>query len=198
MSAVLAFIGNIDIVEVLLIGGVALLVFGKDLPRVLIRGLAHLTRLRRQLNDLWRQAGIEEELRKMRREVEQDMPSPKALWREELDRTRAAASQIRESIDPRPALEAAARDVEEAAARGEGPVPIAGEDVLGPDFGALEIEPNDGIPEGDLDPNSHYAQTDGAQMDGPDGEWDEPDALEDRREPTGDQGSDSIGDTPST
>ncbi len=149
MSGVLAFIGNIDSFELVLIAGVALLVFGKDLPRVIIRGLAHLTRLRRQLNDLWRQAGIEEELRKMRHEVEKDMPNPRSAWREELDRARAATAEIRREADPRAAIEGAmnpddpAQEGQEAGLAGQ-----AGDD-----------DPGDFC--GDEDPNAPYEDRDG-------------------------------------
>ena len=43
----LALIGNLDVLEVLVIVGVAIIVFGKRLPEVSMRGAAHLMKLRR-------------------------------------------------------------------------------------------------------------------------------------------------------
>jgi len=71
---VLAIFGDFAFTELLLVAAVALMVFGKRLPEVAVRAAAHLTRLRRSLTEMWREAGIEEELRKVRRDVERTMP----------------------------------------------------------------------------------------------------------------------------
>ena len=70
----LAIFGDFAFTELLLVAAVALMVFGKRLPEVAVRAAAHLTRLRRSLTEMWREAGIEEELRKVRRDVERTMP----------------------------------------------------------------------------------------------------------------------------
>jgi len=81
----IALIGNFDVMELLLIGSVALLVFGKRLPEVAVRGAAQLVRLRRSVTRMWREAGLEEELRRVRREIDREtstLPSAGDLARE--------------------------------------------------------------------------------------------------------------------
>lgn len=70
----LAIFGDFAFTELLLVAVVALMVFGRRLPEVAVRAAAHLTRLRRSLTQMWREAGIEDELRKVRRDVERTMP----------------------------------------------------------------------------------------------------------------------------
>ena len=62
----IALIGNLHLLEVLSIAGAALLVFGKRLPEVAVRGAGQLVRLRRSVMRMWREAGLEEELRRVR------------------------------------------------------------------------------------------------------------------------------------
>ena len=49
------------------------MIFGKRLPEVAMRAAAHIVRLRRSLGQLWREAGLEQELRRVRRDVERDV-----------------------------------------------------------------------------------------------------------------------------
>ena len=70
----LAIFGDFAFTELLLVAVVALMVFGRRLPEVAVRAAAHLARLRRSLTQMWREAGIEDELRKVRRDVERTMP----------------------------------------------------------------------------------------------------------------------------
>ena len=72
-----ALIGNFDFTELLLIAVVALMAFGKNLPQVAMRGAVHLARARRALSDMWREAGLEDELRKVRRDVEREASVPR-------------------------------------------------------------------------------------------------------------------------
>ena len=67
----LAFIGNLDFLEILVITAAAIMVFGKNLPKVAMRGAAQLMKLRREVTRMWREAGLEEELRKVRRDLDQ-------------------------------------------------------------------------------------------------------------------------------
>ena len=66
----LALFGNLNLMELVVIAGVALLVFGGRLPEVLIRGARHVGKLRRSLEKIWREAGIEQEMRDLRREID--------------------------------------------------------------------------------------------------------------------------------
>jgi len=78
---VLAFIGNLSPLEIVVIGVVAILVFGKRLPEVAGRVLYHLRRLRQSMYDLRRETGIDQEIRNVERSMR------KAAWEAE---TRAA------------------------------------------------------------------------------------------------------------
>ena len=69
----LAFL-NLGLTEMLLILVVAILVFGRNLPTVAVQAAATVQKMRRSLVDLRREAGIDEELRRARREFEQAVP----------------------------------------------------------------------------------------------------------------------------
>ena len=60
--------------EIGLILVVAILVFGRDLPSAAVQAAATLQKLRRSLADMRRETGIDEELRRARREFEQAVP----------------------------------------------------------------------------------------------------------------------------
>ena len=70
----LALIGNLDVLEVVLIFTVAIIVFGKNLPQVALRGAGYLMKVRKEVTRMWREAGLEEELRKVRRDLENEVP----------------------------------------------------------------------------------------------------------------------------
>ena len=83
----LALLGNFDFTELLVIGVGALLVFGRRLPEVAMRAAAQIVRLRRAVSQMWREAGIEDELRRVRREIEAEVPpvrSPQKFVRDTL------------------------------------------------------------------------------------------------------------------
>jgi Sec-independent protein translocase protein TatA len=69
----LAFL-NLGLTEMLLILVVAILVFGRNLPGVAVQAAATVQKMRRSLVDLRREAGIDDELRRARREFEQAVP----------------------------------------------------------------------------------------------------------------------------
>lgn len=82
----LALIGNLDFLEILVIAAVAIMVFGRELPKVAMRGAAHLMKLRREVSRMWREAGLEEELRKVRRDLDklpEQLPTADELIRYE-------------------------------------------------------------------------------------------------------------------
>jgi Sec-independent protein translocase protein TatA len=114
---VLAIFGDFAFTELLLVAAVALMVFGKRLPEVAVRAAAHLTRLRRSLTQMWREAGIEDELRKVRREVESTMPdlrNPRKMVR---DMGRGYLDTIDAQSEPVSGDAATAEDVGEDAAQ---------------------------------------------------------------------------------
>ena len=65
---------NLGMFEIGLILVVAVLVFGRDLPSAAVQAAATLQKLRRALADMRRETGIDEELRRARREFEQAVP----------------------------------------------------------------------------------------------------------------------------
>ncbi len=68
----LALIGNINLLELGVVLVVALMIFGRNLPEVAMRGAAHLMRLRKTVAKMWREAGLEDELRRVRRDIERE------------------------------------------------------------------------------------------------------------------------------
>lgn len=78
-----ALLFNLDLSEIAIILIGAILVFGRNLPQVAMRGAAQFVKLRRQLMQVWREAGFEEELRKAQRELEASVPKlppPKSFF----------------------------------------------------------------------------------------------------------------------
>ena len=56
----------------------AVMIFGKNLPEVAVKAAAQFVRLRRAVTKMWREAGIDEEIRRVQREVDRaklDLPS---------------------------------------------------------------------------------------------------------------------------
>ncbi len=91
-----ALIGNFDLAELGVVLLAAILFFGRRLPEVAMRTAAHVARLRRQLLKMWREAGLEDELRRVRDEVERDMPDPRL----HID----PIGDLRRTIEPRAAV----------------------------------------------------------------------------------------------
>jgi Sec-independent protein translocase protein TatA len=69
---VLGLFGNLDLVELVVIAGGAILVFGRSLPQVTMRGVTQVMKLRRAVTQMWRDAGIEDELRRVRWDLERE------------------------------------------------------------------------------------------------------------------------------
>ncbi len=87
MAAVLALFDNLSLPEMLVVLVVALLVFGRRLPEVAVRAAAQLVKARRALTEMWRQTGIDDELRKVRRDIDAEqrrITSKIPDWRKEL------------------------------------------------------------------------------------------------------------------
>ena len=65
----LALIGNLAPWELVVIAVVAVIVFGKSLPQVAARAYMQLRRLRRSMEELRRESGIDQELRSIERSM---------------------------------------------------------------------------------------------------------------------------------
>ena len=71
----MALLGNLDFMEIVIIGAGALMIFGKRLPEVAVRLATQVAKLRRSVTQVWRDAGMEEELRKVKRTIEHELPN---------------------------------------------------------------------------------------------------------------------------
>lgn len=66
----IALFGNLSFLEIIVIAGLAVMIFGRDLPRVAAQVVTHVQRARRSLQKVWRESGIGEEVRQVQREIE--------------------------------------------------------------------------------------------------------------------------------
>ncbi|MDF1838869.1 MAG: hypothetical protein P1V35_13445 [Planctomycetota bacterium] len=69
----LAFLTNLNFTEMAIVLVGAIMVFGKDLPRVVMRGLQHLARLRKSVTAMWREAGLEQEFKRVKAEIQPEL-----------------------------------------------------------------------------------------------------------------------------
>lgn len=75
MAAMLGLFGNLSMSEALVVVVLAVLIFGRRLPEVAVQAMRGFQRLRRSLEDLRRETGVDAELREVRRtlrEVERE------------------------------------------------------------------------------------------------------------------------------
>jgi len=70
---VFALFESLGGIELLVVGIGALLLFGKDLPRVAAEAGAQFTKLKRTLNSTWRDSGLEHEVRQIRDAIPRDL-----------------------------------------------------------------------------------------------------------------------------
>jgi len=85
-------IGNLDLTEIVIVIVVAIIVFGRNLPRVAARAAVQFGRARRSMQTLWRETGIEDEIRTVQAEIRDSTPSglsPTQLAREATRRIKA-------------------------------------------------------------------------------------------------------------
>ncbi|MEM8710104.1 MAG: twin-arginine translocase TatA/TatE family subunit [Planctomycetota bacterium] len=95
--------GNLEWIIVVM---AALMIFGSRLPEVALRAVAHVMRIRRAISKMWRDTGLEDELRRVRRDIELSIPKdadfsvkPKAPAKPagEINDARVAAEKAREA-----------------------------------------------------------------------------------------------------
>jgi Sec-independent protein translocase protein TatA len=142
---------NLSPVEIVIILVVAIVVFGRRLPEVAGQAAGAVQRMRRSLEDLRRETGIDREIREARRAVEDAVPrdirpsqvSRKA--REGLDKALRAAEVGPEELPPIPP---ARRDPQAPPAPAEGAPPATGTRAAG-DTGASPRPDADGAPDAD-------------------------------------------------
>lgn len=75
----LALIGNLDTAELVIVVFAAILVFGRKLPQVAAQAGSQLVKLRRSLDQAWRDTGMDNEIGKVRRDFESAIPRDLSL-----------------------------------------------------------------------------------------------------------------------
>jgi Sec-independent protein translocase protein TatA len=76
---VLALIGNLDTAELVIVMVVAVLIFGKQLPQVAAQAGSQLVKLRRSLDAAWRETGMDDEIRNVKRDFDNAIPRDLSL-----------------------------------------------------------------------------------------------------------------------
>ncbi|MCA8978673.1 MAG: hypothetical protein H6831_12105 [Planctomycetes bacterium] len=122
----LALIFNAGWMELLLVAVISVMVFGRDLPHVAAKAFVHLQRLRRAVQQVWRETGISQEMRNLSRQLEENERKARAP----LDQARRIQAELRERVErPRSASEpadAAAEDPGAAPAKPTIGAPVPG------------------------------------------------------------------------
>jgi len=65
----LALFGNLSPLELLLIALAAIMIFGRNLPQIAVKAAVQFSKARRNLNKVWRETGVQDEFRRMQREM---------------------------------------------------------------------------------------------------------------------------------
>lgn len=89
-----AFIDNLGGTELLIVLVAALLVFGKRLPQVAGDAARQMAKLRRSLDEAWRETGMEKEIQQVRRDLEAAIPRDLSIG----DMARAASAEMDKRI----------------------------------------------------------------------------------------------------
>ena len=75
----IALIGNLDTSELVIVMLAAILIFGKKLPQVAAQAGQQLVKLRRSVDQAWRDTGMEGEIRNVKRDLEEAIPRDLSL-----------------------------------------------------------------------------------------------------------------------
>ncbi len=108
----LALIGNLDTTELVIVMLAAILVFGKRLPQVAAQAGKQLVKLRRSLDDAWRDTGMEREIREVQKNLEEAIPRDLSIG----DMARIASAEMDKRIRANEELAHAERTVARGAA----------------------------------------------------------------------------------
>lgn len=124
----LALIFNAGWMELMLIAVIAVLVFGRDLPQVAAKAFVHLQRLRRGVQQVWRETGISQEMRNLSRQLEENDRNARAP----LEKARRLQAELRDQVSRSTARAASPSDASDAEApRDIAPRPVVGNPVPG-------------------------------------------------------------------
>lgn len=150
----LAIFGNLDLVELVVIAAGAVLVFGRALPEVTMRGVTQVMKLRRAVTQMWRDAGIEDELRRVRWDLEREARDLKEVTTLDQPESTVPAPSVpdytiaeRENLDGEPSSDPPQSQFEDSSS--EGPSEEERRAQQGHDE-AGHRSPDTGIPEGSM------------------------------------------------
>ncbi len=146
--------GNLEWIIVVM---AALMVFGARLPEVVLRGVAQVMRIRQAIAKMWRDTGLEDELRRVRRDIEMSIPREADFAvKPAAKKPSVEGASKAESNDARAAAERA-REVaakNDRVASSDSPDSASAPDSVDPDAhrrGEFELKPaNDTVAHGDL------------------------------------------------
>ncbi len=106
----IALIGNLDLTEVLVIALGAVMVFGRRLPQVLAKGVVQFQRVRRSVQQVWRETGISQEMRNLQQELNEVSPTklnPLSDVRQSVDELKVKVTKLDQvgldDLEPPPA-----------------------------------------------------------------------------------------------
>jgi Sec-independent protein translocase protein TatA len=90
----LAFLDNIGGTEILIVMVAGLLIFGKRLPQVAGDAAKQLVKLRRSLDEAWRDTGMQQEIQSVKRDLETAIPRDLSIG----DMARLASAEMDKRI----------------------------------------------------------------------------------------------------
>ena len=122
----LAFFSNLHFTELILIALVGTMVFGRNLPRIVVQIWAQISKARRGMNKVWRETGVHEEIRRMQREVREAEYKVRDAVRQAEDVEEAAEAAGEEGGEEPESFEGAEHD-EHYQGEGEGDAMADGE-----------------------------------------------------------------------
>jgi Sec-independent protein translocase protein TatA len=109
----LAFLDNIGGTELLIVMVVGLLIFGKKLPQVASDAAKQLVKLRRSLDEAWRDTGMQQEIQNVKRDIETAIPRDLSIG----DMARLASAEMDKRIRANEEAARAEKQVEPTATK---------------------------------------------------------------------------------
>jgi Sec-independent protein translocase protein TatA len=115
LSFQLALFGNLDLTEMLVILVFAIMIFGRNLPRVAAQVMTQFTRARSALREVWRESGIGEEIREVQRELNTSAEKLRAAdpTRESRETFKSIEAEVRHSLQGGQVAESSHEDLHE-------------------------------------------------------------------------------------
>jgi Sec-independent protein translocase protein TatA len=100
---VLALFANLSLPELFVIALAGIMVFGRNLPTMAVKAAAQFSKARRSLNKVWRETGVQDEFRRMQREMREAEYEVRDAARRAVDAEiegEAEGSELEEDAEP--------------------------------------------------------------------------------------------------